>query len=152
MELVDPHRLGDVLDRLRADVVEREIELALDLIEHRAGNAHAARRRERLEPGGDVHAIAEDVVVLDDHVAHVDADAKLDSLVARTVGVVRDDRGLDVERVAHGVDGAGKLDQRAVAGGLDDAPAIRRDLGVQQFAAQRPQPRQGAGLVDAHHG
>ena len=37
----------------------------------------------------------------------------------------------------------------AVAGALDDAAVMRGDRGIDQIAAQRPQPRQGAIFVRA---
>ena len=44
-------------------------------------DADPARRRHPLEPGRDVDAVAVDVVAVDDHVAEVDAEAKLDALI-----------------------------------------------------------------------
>jgi hypothetical protein len=43
-----------------------------------------------------------------------------------------------------------RLDQDAVAGGLDDAAPVLGDLGGDHFAAMGAQPRHGAGLVLAH--
>jgi hypothetical protein len=40
---------------------------------------------------------------------------------------------LDFDGTLHGLDDAGELDQRAVAHQLDDAAAMRGDLGVDQF-------------------
>jgi hypothetical protein len=48
------------------------------------------------------------------------------------------------------LDHARGLDQNAVAGCLDDAPAMLADFGVDQFAPMRPQPREGTFLVGAH--
>ena len=50
-------------------------------------------------------------------------------------------RALNTERVAHGIDGAGEFDQHAVARGLDDAPAIGGDAGIDQVRLQRSQAR-----------
>ena len=58
-------------------------------------------------------------------------------------------RVLHLDRAAHGVDDAAELDDRAVAGALDDAPVMDGDGRVDQVAAQRPQPRQRAILVRA---
>ena len=57
--------------------------------------------------------------------------------------------GLHFDRAMHGVDHAAELDEAAVAGPLDDAPVMRGDGGIDQIAAQAPQPRQGAILVRA---
>ena len=62
-------------------------------------------------------------------------------------GVAVDHRVPDFNRVAHDVDHAAELDDRAVAGALDDAPVMHGDSRIDQIAAQRPQPRQYAILV-----
>src|SRR5207247_4754247 len=84
---VHPHRPRDVLDLLLARVVEGEVELVAHLIAHDTADADAARLGERLEAGGDVDAVAIDVVVVADDVADIDADAELDALVGRTIAV-----------------------------------------------------------------
>ena len=76
------------------------------------------------------------IVPLDDHVAQVDADAERDAEIFRQVGVANRDRRLNGKRVAHRVDGARKPNQDAVARGLDDAPAVGLDLGVDQLDMQ----------------
>ena len=58
-------------------------------------------------------------------------------------------RVLNLDRAAHRVDHAAELDQRAVAGALHHAPVVHRDRRVDEIAAQRPEPRQGAVLVRA---
>jgi hypothetical protein len=56
-------------------ILEADVEPVADLLAHCGGDADAARFRDRLEARGDVDAVAEDVAVLDDHIAEVDADA-----------------------------------------------------------------------------
>ena len=73
---IDPHRPGDVLDALLAHVLERVRQPVADLVAHRAGDADAAGLGQRLQPRRDIDAVAEDVVVLGDDVAEIDADAK----------------------------------------------------------------------------
>src|SRR5690348_4725117 len=65
---VDPHRAGDVLQRLLAQILEGDVEPAVDLIVHGGGDAYAADLSELLDARGDVHAIAIDVAVLEDDV------------------------------------------------------------------------------------
>ena len=77
-------RPGDVLDLLRAEVLEGEAQLVEDLVAHDAADADAAGFGQRLQPRRDVDAIAEDVVAVDDDVADIDADAELDALVGGT--------------------------------------------------------------------
>ena len=54
-----------------------ERELVPHLLEHRAGNEDAARLGQRLQTRRDVDALAEEVVAFDEHVAEIDADAKI---------------------------------------------------------------------------
>jgi hypothetical protein len=48
---------------------------------NRVGNKHPAGIGQRLDPCGDVDAVAIEIVTLDDHVAEIDADAKLDAVI-----------------------------------------------------------------------
>ena len=57
------------------------------------------------------------------------------------------DAVLHLDRAAHGVDDAAELDDRAVAGSLDDTPVMRSDGGINEIATEAPQARQGAILV-----
>ena len=82
----------------------------------------------RFEPRRDIDPVAEDVAVLDDDVALVDADAELDAPLGRDVGVALGHLALHLGGAAHRVDHAGELDQQAVAGRLDDAAAVLGDL------------------------
>jgi hypothetical protein len=56
---------------------------------------------------------------------------------------------LHLDREADGVDHAAELDDRAVAGALDDAAVVRRDGGVDEIAAQRPKTRKRSIIVGA---
>ncbi len=75
----DLNRSRNVLERLRAAVVERGIETVAHILMHAARYANASRRRDLLQAGSNVDAVAEDVVALDDDVAEVDADAEGDA-------------------------------------------------------------------------
>ena len=77
----------------------------------------------------------------------MDADAELDALVGRHAGVALDHAVLHFDRAAHRVDHAAELDDRAVAGALDDAPVMGGDGRIDQIAAERPQPRKSPVLV-----
>ena len=84
-----------------------------------------------------------------DDVAEMNADAELDAALGRHAGVALDHAVLHLDRAAHRVDHAAELDEAAVAGALDDAPVMRGDGGIDQIAAQPPEPRQRAILVRA---
>ena len=90
--------------RQRAEILDMEVELGSDLVEHRARNADAAGLGQPLEPRRDVDPVTIDIVAIDDDVAHVDSDPEPDGLVAavRHVG----ERPLYLDRVSHRVHGA----------------------------------------------
>ena len=73
--------VGDVLDAALAAVGEKELRQGVDLIVHAPADADRARRRQRLEPGRDIDTVAVDVAVIDQHVAIVDADPELDTVL-----------------------------------------------------------------------
>ena len=71
-------------------------------------------------------------------------------LSAGDVGVPLGHRLLHLDRAAHRIDDAGKLDQQAVAGGLDDAAVVLGDLRIDELAPQRLEAFERAFLVRAH--
>ena len=79
----------------------------------------------------------------------MDADPEFDAAIGRQAGIALDHRILDLDGAAHRVDDAAELDERAVAGALDDASAMDGDGRIDEVAAQRSKPRQRAVLVGA---
>ena len=76
--MVDGDRVLDVLELLGAAVDEADVrQLAADLVIDLRRHADRARVRDRFEAGGDVDAVAVEIVALDDDVADIDADAEL---------------------------------------------------------------------------
>ncbi len=130
--------------------VDSEIEPPFDLPVGVLGQTDRARLANAFEPRGDVDAVAHQIAVgLLDDIAQMNADAEFDAALGRQAGVALDQAVLHLDRAAHGVDHAAELDENAVAGALDDAPVMRVDGGIDQIAAQPPQPRQRAILVRA---
>ena len=84
----------------------------------------AAGLGDLLEPGGNVDAIAVDVVALDHDVAEVDADAEFLFAARREAAL---EISLDLDAASHRLDGAREFGQYAVAGGAHDAPAVAGD-------------------------
>ena len=83
-DTVGTHQSLDVLDPLLAGKLQRQVELALELIVGGAGDDHAAGLGELLQARRDVHPVAVEVAVcFVDHVAEVDADAEADALRLR---------------------------------------------------------------------
>ena len=99
----------------------------MDLVVHHLRNADPTRFCERLQPGGDIDAVAEDILVLDDDVAEIDPNPEPDAVVLGYVGLAVDHRPLQFHRTAHRVDDAWEFRQQAIAGILDDAPGMLGD-------------------------
>ena len=99
---------------------------------------------------GNVDAIAKNIIVIEDDVADVNSDPEIDPCIGRHVGVPIRHAALDFDRAARRVDCAGEFDQHAVAGGFDDAPAMRRDGRIDEIPSGSLQPGQGSFLIDAH--
>jgi hypothetical protein len=117
---------------------------------HHAADADATRLRQGFEASGDVDPVAKDVVAIDDDVAEIDADTEFNAPFRRHTGIPLGDLPLHVDRTAHGVDDAGELNQKPVAGCFDDAAAMLDDPGIDQFAPDGFQCRKRAFLVCAH--
>ena len=140
--------LGDILELRGAEIVDFEIEPLLDLTIGVLGKTDRARLGDAFKARGDVDAIAHQIAIaLLDHVANMDADPKLDALLGRQARVALDHAGLHFDSAADRVYDAAKLNDRAVAGALDDAASMKGDGRVDQIAAERPKPRQNAVLV-----
>jgi hypothetical protein len=63
-----------------------------------------------------------DIVALDDHIAQIDADAKLESPVGRQPGIALCLGTLNIDGAAHSIDDAVELDQQAVTMVLTSRP------------------------------
>ena len=148
-EAVDADRPRDVLELLLALIDEADIEPAFGILLHAGRHADAARLGQALEAGGHVHAIAEDVVILDDDVADMHADAELDAPVLGHVGIAGDHPALHVDSAADGIDDAAELGQQPVARRLDQPSVMLGELGIEQKSAMGLQLPDRAFLVGA---
>src|SRR5262249_7625386 len=123
-QCIDPHGPSDILDTLLAPILERVRQLVADLVSHHSRDAAAATLRQRLQPRRHVHAVDEDVVFLNDHVAEVDADTKPDAPLIGHLRLAVEHSALHIYSTAHGVDHARKFRQQAVAGVLYGAAPV----------------------------
>jgi len=142
--------LRDVLDRTLAQVLQIEVELPLDLIEDIACQADATGFRQGFEARRDVDAIAEDIAVLDDDVADIDADAKDDAPILYDSRIARPHCDLHIDGEGNGIDDAGELHERAVAHQFDSTAAILRHLGIEKILTMLLERRKLADFVLAH--
>jgi hypothetical protein len=123
-------RTGNVLNLLRSEFLEPEAEYSQYLVTHRLTYTDLSGLSQRLNARRDVDTVAEDVFTIDDDVAEVNADPKLDSLICRHRDVAVGHAALHVDGTPHGVDHAGELEEQAVTHRLDDAAPMFCDLGV----------------------
>ena len=79
----DLDRAAHVLELLLAAIDEGVFDAQLDQVAHGARHGDAAGLGQRLDAGGEVDAVAEDVLVLvvDDDLAEMDADAEQHALL-----------------------------------------------------------------------
>jgi hypothetical protein len=92
------------------------------MIVDRVGDQYSARLSQRLQPRRYVHPIPEDVVLLNDHVTEVDADAEVNSPLWQGSLIALGHPALDLNGAPDGIDHAGELGKQAVAGVLNDPP------------------------------
>src|ERR1700737_2832655 len=149
-DAINPDRPDDILGLLLAEILEDEVELVAHLVAHDPADADPARLGQRLEPCGDIDAVAINVVLLDDDIAEIDADAELDAALQGDAVIVQCHVALQLDRAAHRIYHARELDQQPITGRFHNAAAMLGDLGVRYFAAQRRQGRVRALLVLAH--
>jgi hypothetical protein len=131
-------------------VGERQRELVPDLLIGRARDADTAGFAQRFEPRGDIDAVAENIVAVDDDVPDIDSNPEHNLLVVWNRRVALQHRALHFHGERDRIDYAGELQQRAIAGGLDDTAPVFRDRWVYQFPPVRFQRSQCADLVGSH--
>jgi hypothetical protein len=112
-------------------------QLVSDLVSHHSGDADPAGLGERLKACRDIDSVAEDVVVLDNDVAEIDADAKLDAPLAGQLRIAVNHPTLHFGGAAYRVDDAGEFREHAVAGVLDNAALVFPDLRIDQLPEMR---------------
>jgi hypothetical protein len=101
------------------------------------------------EPGRDVDTIAEDVVPLDQHITDVDTDAPLHAAFGRGPGIPLFRQPLQPQAAFDGADHRSELNESAVAGRLDDPPAVLGDDRISSGAVLAQGLRR-ARFVDPH--
>jgi hypothetical protein len=146
----DPQFPVHVLEGRFAPVPERLLQASLDILPDRVGDADTAGLADPFQPRGDVHAVAEDVALLEQDVPEVDADAVGDAHFLWDLVLAVGHEALDLQGALNGVDHALELHEKAVARRLDDAPAVLGDLGVDERGAVRLLPGERSRFVSGH--
>ena len=81
--MIDTDRLGNVLQLLVTQILEREIKTVSDVVVNHFGDGNAAGRGHGLDPRRDIDPVSIEVTILSNDVAQVNPDAELDLLVVR---------------------------------------------------------------------
>src|SRR5258705_11672644 len=108
------------------------------------GSAIPSRRTCNIDP------VTEDIVLFDNYITDVNADAEFDPFVLRHIGILFCHAALDFVGTSHGVDHAGELNESAVPGILDDASVMLSDFGIEKRLSKSFQLRQRAFFVDPY--
>jgi hypothetical protein len=127
---------------------EWDVELSQQLVISRPRDHQSARRTQLLKPSGNIDAVPHQIAVrLLDDIAKVNANAQRYLALGRYARIAVDHSVLHLDRAAHCIDDAPKLDEAAVPGALDGAPVMRGDRGIDQITAQPSKTRQRAVLI-----
>jgi hypothetical protein len=94
---IDPNRSSDVFEALIAQIVECEIEPPRGILLDTSRNANPAGFGKSFEPGRNIHAVAEDVLILDHDISDIDPDAEFEAVV-RCAGIAFSHAALPFDR------------------------------------------------------
>ena len=144
------HGLGDILELLWPHIIADNVHLAPDLPIGIVGHANSARFGNAFKASGNVDAISKDVVVIDNDIPDMNADAKFDPLILWDRSTPLGHSALDFNSATNRIHDARELDQQAVAGGLNDPTSMLGNSEVHQFLPDCFEPGQGAFLVGGH--
>ena len=128
----------------------RRVNLAPNLPVSIVGNADSTRLCDPFETHRNIDPVTKDVVVFDNNISDVNADAKFDPFALRHIGILFCHAALDFVGTSHGVDHAGELNESAVPSILDDTSAMISDFGIKKRLSKSFQLRQRAFFVDPY--
>src|ERR1700733_1205659 len=147
---IDFDGLRDVLEVPKPQLLAGKREFFEQVIMCLARNANSARFGYTLKPCGDVHAIAVNIVIIDDDVAEVYANPKFDPLIDTYPGVPLAHAALHFNGASYRVNHRRELDQHAVPGRLDDTASMFFDFRIDQRLPMPLQLSERAFLIHAH--
>jgi hypothetical protein len=119
--------MDDVLDQLLAQILEDHAAAVAQVISHSTRDADLPTLDKPLEPGRDIYAVSENIVVLDHDIADIDADpeAHPPPLWLAFIGPLK--FRLDFGCTAYCIEHAREFGKHAVAGGVGDAAPMPGD-------------------------
>src|SRR5204862_958222 len=131
-------------------ILESIIEPVAYLVPNDPADADPAWFGQRFETRRDVHAISEDVMFIDDHIAEVYADAEPDLPFLGHLRLAVEHRALDLVGTAHGFHNTYKFRQETVARVLYCSAPVLFDFGINQNAEMRLEPLVCPFFIHAH--
>src|SRR4051794_35195973 len=91
----DSHRFGNVLQRMRTQILKLRTYLSTNLPVRVVGNANTTRLGDTFETHCNIDTVTKDIIVFDDDVTDVNANAKFDPLVLGHIGILLRHAALD---------------------------------------------------------
>jgi hypothetical protein len=126
------HGQADVLQLSGAEFLKPRLERIADLPFHIHRDANAARARQRLDAGSDVHSVAVNVAFAMHDITDVNPDLKFDSAVGADIMIPLGQRPLNFDRALRRFECASKLYEESVADGFNfGAVKARKNLAQQ---------------------
>jgi hypothetical protein len=139
----------DVLDQLLAQIFKDHAAAMKQVIVHSSRDADLPALYQPLEPGGDVHAVAEDVALFDHDVADVDANSEAHLSPFRLTFIGSCKRLLDLDCAVNRVEYAREFGKYAIAGGVRDPTSMASDKLV-DYSATGGQRRDRRFFIAVH--
>src|SRR5262249_8151794 len=127
-DAINPYRLRDVLDPLLPHWFKAECELLLHFLGDLVRNTNATRIGKLLQPRGNVDAFPVAVFALDDHLAQINADPDIDTLVPLNLGIALGHAPLKGDSAFDCVDDTTELSEEAISHELENAPTVLSNL------------------------
>jgi hypothetical protein len=140
----------DVFKFLLAEVLKLDVDLIADLAISVVRDANAARLRDAFQSRGNVNAVAENIAVLDDDVADMNANTDFNTQVSRDALITLRHSLLCLDRTTRGINSAPEFDQESVAGAFDNAAVVLGDRRLEEFPTMGIEARECPFLVRAH--
>lgn len=118
---------SDVLQLPLAKIGEFYRQLLSNLFIGGSRNADASGLTDCLQASGHVHAVAENVITVDQNVAKIDPDAENDTAINRYGGIAGEHATLYHNGAGHRVHDTSELYEEAITSGLHDATSMTVD-------------------------
>src|SRR5215813_1123780 len=125
-----PHWLGNVLQRVLAQVLILQSQLVLDLLINHLRDAYPPCFGYSLQPYRDIDPISMDLLSFHHNLSEIDPHAKFDSPGDRQRGIAALELVLHLNGTLHGFHYTGELRQQAVSSRARDAAAVLPDQGA----------------------